>query len=105
MAIRAYGTYAADKPLEPMDITRRPIGPNDVRIDIAFCGICHSDLHQARAEWAGTKWPCVPGYEIVGRVLAIGADVSGFNTGDLVGIGCIVDSCKHCFECDDGLEN
>lgn len=105
MTIKAFGAFAADKPLEPLDITRRATGPNDVKIDIAFCGVCHSDLHQARAEWAGTQWPCVPGHEIVGRVSAVGADVSAFKLGDLVGIGCIVDSCKHCFECDDGLEN
>lgn len=105
MAVRAYGTYAADKPLEPINITRRSPGPQDVQIAIAYCGICHSDLHQARAEWAGTQWPCVPGHEIVGRVSAVGAEVSGFREGDLVGIGCIVDSCKRCFECDDGLEN
>lgn len=105
MVIKAYGTYAANKPLEPMEITRRALGTNDVQIDIAYCGICHSDLHQARAEWAGTQWPCVPGHEIVGRVSAIGADVASFREGDLVGVGCIVDSCRHCFECDDGLEN
>ncbi|OYD83903.1 NAD(P)-dependent alcohol dehydrogenase [Azospirillum brasilense] len=105
MTVKAYGTYAADKPLEPMDITRRAPGPHDVQIDIAYCGICHSDLHQARAEWAGTQWPCVPGHEIVGRVSAVGAHVSGFRAGDLVGIGCIVDSCKHCPDCEEGLEN
>jgi uncharacterized zinc-type alcohol dehydrogenase-like protein len=105
MAIRAYGAYAADKPLESMEITRRAPGPHDVQIDIAYCGICHSDLHQVRAEWAGTVYPCVPGHEIVGRISAVGAQVSSFQKGDLVGIGCIVDSCRHCFECDDGLEN
>jgi uncharacterized zinc-type alcohol dehydrogenase-like protein len=105
MTVKAYGTYAADKLLEPMEITRRAPGPHDVQIDIAYCGICHSDLHQARAEWAGTQWPCVPGHEIVGRVSAVGAHVSGFRKGDLVGIGCIVDSCKHCPDCEDGLEN
>jgi alcohol dehydrogenase (NADP+) len=105
MTVKAYGTYAADKPLEPMEITRRAPGPHDVQIDIAYCGICHSDLHQARAEWAGTQWPCVPGHEIVGRVSAVGAHVSGFREGDLVGIGCIVDSCKHCADCEEGLEN
>nr|WP_281418477.1 NAD(P)-dependent alcohol dehydrogenase [Azospirillum soli] len=88
-----------------MEITRRAPGPHDVQIDIAYCGICHSDLHQARAEWAGTQWPCVPGHEIVGRVSAVGAHVSGFRAGDLVGIGCIVDSCRHCPDCEDGLEN
>jgi alcohol dehydrogenase (NADP+) len=105
MTVKAYGTYAADKPLEPMEITRRAPGPHDVQIDIAYCGICHSDLHQARAEWAGTQWPCVPGHEIVGRVSAVGAHVSGLREGDLVGIGCIVDSCKHCADCGEGLEN
>lgn len=82
MAIRAYGTYAADKPLEPLEITRRTPGPHDVRIDIAYCGICHSDLHQARAEWAGTLWPFVLGHEIVGRVSTVGSQVSGFREGD-----------------------
>lgn len=105
MVVKAYGAYASDKPLEPLEITRRPPGPHDVQIDIAYCGICHSDLHQVRAEWAGTQFPCVPGHEIVGRVSAVGAHVSGFRPGDLVGIGCIVDSCKHCEECEAGLEN
>ena len=105
MTVKAYGTYAADSPLEPMEITRREPGPQDVQIEIVYCGVCHSDLHQARAEWAGTRWPCVPGHEIVGRVSAVGAQVSGFREGDLVGVGCIVDSCKRCDDCADGLEN
>ena len=105
MTIKAYGAHAGDKPLEAMSITRRAPGANDVRIDIAFCGVCHSDIHQVRAEWAGTLFPCVPGHEIVGRVSAVGGDVSGFKPGDLVGVGCIVDSCRHCAECADGLEN
>jgi uncharacterized zinc-type alcohol dehydrogenase-like protein len=88
-----------------MDITRRATGPGDVRIEIAYCGVCHSDLHQVRAEWAGTLFPCVPGHEIVGRVTETGADVTGFKAGDLVGVGCIVDSCRHCAECEEGLEN
>ncbi|MCL2657219.1 MAG: NAD(P)-dependent alcohol dehydrogenase [Betaproteobacteria bacterium] len=105
MQINAYGAYAGDKPLEPLKINRRAPGAHDVQIDIAFCGVCHSDLHQVRAEWAGTHFPCVPGHEIVGRVSAVGPQVSGFKLGDLVGIGCIVDSCKHCAECEEGLEN
>ncbi len=105
MTIKAYGAHAADKPLEPIHITRRAPGVQDVQIDIAYCGVCHSDLHTVRAEWAGTLYPCVPGHEIVGRVSAVGAEVSGFAPGDLVGVGCIVDSCKHCEECGDGLEN
>lgn len=105
MQVFAYGAHAGDQPLEPLTITRREPGPHDVQIDIAFCGVCHSDLHQVRSEWEGTQYPCVPGHEIVGRVRTVGAHVSGFKAGDLVGIGCIVDSCKHCADCDDGLEN
>ena len=105
MQVIAYGAHAGDQPLEPLTITRREPGAHDVQIDIAFCGVCHSDLHQVRSEWEGTQYPCVPGHEIVGRVRSVGAHVSGFKTGDLVGIGCIVDSCKHCADCDDGLEN
>ncbi|EOI5719074.1 NAD(P)-dependent alcohol dehydrogenase [Cronobacter dublinensis] len=105
MKIKAIGALCATQPLEPMDISRREPGEHDVQIAISYCGVCHSDIHQARAEWAGTLFPCVPGHEIVGRVIATGAQVSGFTPGDLVGVGCIVDSCKHCEECDDGLEN
>ncbi|ELY3760358.1 NAD(P)-dependent alcohol dehydrogenase [Cronobacter universalis] len=105
MHIKAIGALSATQPLEPMTITRREPGEHDVQIAIAYCGVCHSDIHQARAEWAGSLFPCVPGHEIVGRVTAIGTKVTGFTPGDLVGVGCIVDSCKHCEECDDGLEN
>ncbi|MBP6019937.1 MAG: NAD(P)-dependent alcohol dehydrogenase [Burkholderiaceae bacterium] len=105
MTIKAYGAQAGDLPLVAMEITRRAPGEHDVQIDIAYCGVCHSDLHQVRAEWAGTLYPCVPGHEIVGRVSAVGGHVSGFQIGDLVGVGCIVDSCQHCEDCDDGLEN
>jgi alcohol dehydrogenase (NADP+) len=105
MFVQAYGANAGDKLLEPLQISRRAPGAHDVQIDIAFCGVCHSDLHQVRAEWSGTLFPCVPGHEIVGCVSAIGAHVSGFQPGDLVGVGCIVDSCKHCDDCDAGLEN
>ena len=105
MTIKAYGAHASDQPLESMDITRRAPGAHDVQIDVAYCGVCHSDLHQVRSEWTGTLYPCVPGHEIVGRVSAVGAQVSAFHVADLVGIGCIVDSCKHCEDCDAGLEN
>jgi len=105
MTVKAYGAQAGNLPLESMDITRRPTGDHDVQIDIAYCGVCHSDLHQVRSEWAGTLYPCVPGHEIVGRVSAVGAHVSGFQVGDLVGVGCIVDSCQHCDDCAEGLEN
>ena len=105
MTVKAYGAHAGDKPLEAIDITRRAPGAHDVQIDIAFCGVCHSDIHQVRSEWAGTRFPCVPGHEIVGRVSAVGDEVTGFKAGDLVGVGCIVDSCRTCGECGDGLEN
>lgn len=104
MATIAYGAHGADKPVERMIIERRAPGAHDVQIDIAYCGVCHSDLHQVRAEWSGTIYPCVPGHEIVGRVSAVGADVTGFQVGDLVGVGCMVDSCQHCASCGEGLE-
>jgi uncharacterized zinc-type alcohol dehydrogenase-like protein len=104
MTTKAYGALAADKKLEPLDIERRGPGPRDVQIEIAYCGVCHSDLHTVRSEWEGTLFPCVPGHEIVGRVTTIGDAVSKFQVGDTVGVGCMVDSCKHCRACDDGLE-
>lgn len=105
MTIKAWGAHAGDQPLQALDIARRAPGAHDVRIDIAYCGVCHSDIHQVRSEWAGTLYPCVPGHEIVGRVAAVGTQVSSFRIGDLVGVGCIVDSCKHCADCEDGQEN
>ncbi len=105
MTVKAFGAHAADKPLESLDIARRAPGPHDVQIEIAYCGVCHSDLHTVKAEWAGTLYPCVPGHEIVGRVSAVGAHVKGYREGDLVGVGCMVDSCRHCADCEDGLEN
>jgi uncharacterized zinc-type alcohol dehydrogenase-like protein len=104
MTTQAYGAHAADKPLEPIAIHRRQPGPRDVQIEIAYCGVCHSDLHTVRSEWGGTLYPCVPGHEIVGHVGAVGAEVSGFQVGDTVGVGCLVDSCQHCAACDEGLE-
>lgn len=104
MSTKAYGALAADKPLEPLDIARRAAGPGDVEIAIAYCGVCHSDLHTVRSEWAGTRYPCVPGHEIVGHVTAVGSDVSGFAVGDTVGVGCLVGSCQRCPSCDQGLE-
>ncbi|MBJ6120376.1 NAD(P)-dependent alcohol dehydrogenase [Sphingomonas mollis] len=104
MATKAYGAHAADRPLEAIEIEPRAPGATDVQIDIAYCGVCHSDLHQVRAEWEGTLYPCVPGHEIVGHVTAVGDGVSGFKVGDTVGVGCLVDSCQHCGSCDEGLE-
>jgi uncharacterized zinc-type alcohol dehydrogenase-like protein len=104
MTTKAYGAHAADKKLEAMDIERRAAGPHDVQIDIAYCGVCHSDLHTVRSEWGGTRYPCVPGHEIVGRVSAVGGDVKKFKVGDVVGVGCLVGSCQRCPSCAEGLE-
>jgi uncharacterized zinc-type alcohol dehydrogenase-like protein len=104
MTVKAYGAHAADQPVVPMEIARRAPGPRDVQIEIAYCGVCHSDLHTVRSEWPGTRYPCVPGHEIVGQVSAVGGEVTGFKVGDTVGVGCMVGSCKHCEACDDGLE-
>lgn len=104
MTVQAFGAHAADKPLEALAIERRAPGAHDVQIDIAYCGVCHSDVHTLRSEWPGTLYPCVPGHEIVGRVSALGAEVKGFEIGELVGVGCIVDSCGRCSACQEGLE-
>jgi len=104
MTTKAYGAHAADKPVEAIAIERRAPGANDVQIDIAYCGVCHSDLHTVRSEWPGTLYPCVPGHEIVGHVSAVGGAVSGFKVGDVVGVGCLVDSCGECGACHDHLE-
>ncbi len=99
--------YAAQGPtdrLAPFQFERRAVGPHDVRIDILYCGVCHSDLHTARNEWKNTLYPSVPGHEIVGRVVEVGAHVSKFKVGDLAGVGCMVDSCRHCSSCEEGLE-
>ncbi len=104
MIVKAYGTHASDKPLEPLEIPRRAPGAHDVQIDIAYCGVCHSDLHTARNEWKNTLYPSVPGHEIVGRVSAVGTQVTKFKVGDQVGVGCMVDSCGHCQSCHEGEE-
>lgn len=104
MTTRAWGAHAGNKPLEALDISRRPPGAHDVQIEIAWCGVCHSDLHTVRSEWPGTRYPCVPGHEIVGHVSAVGSAVTGFKVGDTVGVGCLVGSCRHCAACGEGLE-
>ena len=104
MTTKAWGAHAADTPVVAIDIERRAPGPHDVQIEIAYCGICHSDLHTVRSEWPGTLYPCVPGHEIVGEVSAVGAEVSGFKVGETVGVGCLVGSCQHCASCAEGLE-
>ncbi len=100
-----FAAKGADQPLRPFSFERRDPGPRDVRIDIQYCGVCHSDLHQARNEWQNTLYPCVPGHEIVGRVSAVGSEVTKFKVGDFAGVGCLVDSCQDCPSCAEGLEN
>jgi uncharacterized zinc-type alcohol dehydrogenase-like protein len=102
--IQAWGASAAGKPLAPMTIERRDPMPNDVVLDILFCGVCHSDIHQARDEWSGGLFPMVPGHEIIGRASAIGSEVTKFKVGDLAGVGCMVDTCRACTPCRDGIE-
>jgi uncharacterized zinc-type alcohol dehydrogenase-like protein len=100
----AYAAKSATEPLAPFTIERREPGPDDVQIDILYCGVCHSDLHTARNEWKNTLYPSVPGHEIVGRISALGANVTKFKLGDIVGVGCMIDSCHHCASCGEGLE-
>ncbi|MBB5189764.1 putative zinc-type alcohol dehydrogenase-like protein [Silvimonas terrae] len=102
--IRSFATPSATSPLGPLLVTRRDPRANDVVIDILYCGVCHSDLHQARNDWHNSIYPMVPGHEIIGRVTSVGASVSKFKEGDLVGVGCLVDSCQHCPSCAEGLE-
>lgn len=102
--IKAYGTTSATTDVELMTIDRRDILPTDVKIDILYCGVCHSDIHTARSEWGPAKYPVVPGHEIIGKVIETGAEVTKFKAGDLVGVGVLVDSCRTCHACKDNLE-
>ena len=99
-----YAANSAKSPLAPFSFQRREPGPKDVQIEILYCGVCHSDLHTVRDEWGGTVFPCVPGHEIVGRVTRVGEQVKNFKAGNLAGVGCMVDSCRTCASCRDGLE-
>jgi uncharacterized zinc-type alcohol dehydrogenase-like protein len=104
IATRAFAAVAADKPLEPYGFDRRDPGPDDVAIEIKFCGVCHSDLHIAHNDLGNTRYPIVPGHEIAGVVTAVGSNVSRFKEGDRVGVGCMVDSCRQCQPCLAGEE-
>jgi uncharacterized zinc-type alcohol dehydrogenase-like protein len=99
MQTLAYGVDNPQDKFHPMHITRRNTGDHDVGIDILYCGICHSDIHTARNEWSGTKYPVVPGHEILGRITKVGSKVTKFKEGDLAGVGCFVDSCRDCDQC------
>ena len=104
MKVPAYAAATAGAPLGPFTVERRDLRPDDVQLDILFCGICHSDIHQARDEWSGGRFPMVPGHEIVGRVTRVGPKVTKFKVGDLAGVGCMVDSCGRCDPCRRGTE-
>lgn len=97
--VHAYAAQNSTTPLAPFNFERRDVGPDDVKIDILYCGVCHSDLHQVRNEWGGSIYPMVPGHEIVGRITEVGSKVKNFTVGDLAGIGCFVDSCRTCPSC------
>lgn len=101
---QAYGAQSPESGVHPMRIERRELRPDDVAISIDYCGICHTDIHFVENDWGMTEYPVVPGHEIIGRVTAVGGDVAGFQPGDLVGVGCLVDSCRACDACDQGLE-
>ncbi len=101
---KAFSALSATSPLAPFSLERRAPLPTDVQIEILFCGVCHSDIHQARNEWQNTIYPCVPGHEIVGRVTSVGSAVTKFQAGDLAAVGCMVDSCRTCPSCRAGFE-
>jgi alcohol dehydrogenase (NADP+) len=101
---KGYAVRTAQAHFEPYQFDRREPGDHDVEIEILYCGICHSDIHQARNEWGGSTYPMVPGHEIVGKVSRVGSQVKNFKGGDVAGIGCFVDSCRHCPSCQEGLE-
>ncbi len=102
--VKGYAAQAADSTIAPFSFQRRDPGPHDVQIDILYCGVCHSDLHQARNDWGNSLYPMVPGHEIVGRVVKVGPAVSKLKVGDHAGVGCMVDSCRRCEPCETGLE-
>ncbi len=104
MTVLAYATHSPTDALAPYRFERRELRADDVAIDILYCGVCHSDIHNARNDWGNATYPMVPGHEIIGRVLSVGRDVTRFKPGDPVGVGCMVDSCRHCAACEQGLE-
>ncbi len=104
IATKGYAVHNSNDMLAPWDFERRDVGPKDVMMEILYCGVCHSDIHQVRGEWGNSKYPMVPGHEIVGRVVAVGSEVTNFAAGDLAGVGCMVDSCQECNNCKHGYE-
>ena len=104
MKTKSYAAQNATTPLAPFNFDRRDPGAHDVQIQILYCGVCHSDVHTVRNEWHGTTYPCVPGHEIIGRVVKAGSHVKKFQEGDIAAVGCLVDSCRSCENCKDNLE-
>ncbi|HQC79692.1 MAG TPA: alcohol dehydrogenase catalytic domain-containing protein, partial [Accumulibacter sp.] len=104
MKVLGFAAQSATDELAPFRFERRDRRPDDVEIEILYCGVCHSDLHMARNDWGWSFYPLVPGHEIIGRVVGVGAEVRRFQPGDTVGIGCMVDSCRRCAACEQGLE-
>lgn len=107
VATKGFATHGPEAKFEPFEFNRREVGPTDVLIDILYCGICHSDIHQAKDEWQGimpTIYPLVPGHEILGRVSQVGDQVTKFKEDDIAGIGCFIDSCRECGSCTSGMQ-
>lgn len=104
MKVKAYGVETPEENLKPLNIERRQLTAKDVHIKIEYCGVCHSDIHTVRNDWGGSKYPVIPGHEIIGRVVEVGSDVKNFKPGQRVGVGCMVDSCGTCLSCQDDLE-
>jgi len=102
--VKAYAAYDAATPLKPFDFERKEVGPKQVQIEILYSGVCHSDIHTAKGDWGPAIYPLVPGHEIVGRIVAVGSEVSKFSVGELAGVGCFVDSCRKCENCKEGVE-
>jgi len=105
MMTKAYAAQNAKDPLGPFKFKRREVRPNDVQVEILYCGVCHSDIHQVRDEWGESIYPMVPGHEIVGRVMNVGNEVKKFKAGDLAGVGVMIDSCRKCKNCEQQMEN
>ncbi len=101
---QGYAVQSATDKLKPFEFERRELGARDVLIEIQFCGVCHSDIHQVRGEWGNSIYPMVPGHEIVGRVARVCSKVEKFREGDIAGVGCLVDSCRECESCQQGFE-
>lgn len=104
LPVKAYAAYDANSPLRPFNLQRREVGPSDVLVDILYCGVCHSDIHFVRSEWGLVNYPVVPGHEIIGKIEKIGEQVKKFQVGQIVGVGCMVESCNSCSACQLGLQ-